>query len=262
MFYGGQGESLGDNILKNYKMIVQYEGTRYKGWQRQDTTSHTIQGKLEQIFSKLEGRRVEVTGSGRTDAGVHALGQVANVHLMTDMSEKQLMDYVNRYLPEDIAVTSMTEVSERFHSRLNAKRKVYLYRIRNTEIRDVFQRRYVYPFPDKLNLSAMKRAAKYLEGTHDFQAFSTKKKMKKSTVRKIYRIEITEKAGEIRFLYEGNGFLYHMVRIMTGTLLEIGTGKREPEDILEIFDMGKRENAGELVPGCGLTLVRVEYDEK
>lgn len=108
MFYGGKGESLGDNILKNYKMIVQYEGTRYKGWQRQDKTEHTIQGKLEQIFSKLEGRRVEVTGSGRTDMGVHALGQVANVHLMTGMSEKELMDYVNRYLPEDIAVTSMT----------------------------------------------------------------------------------------------------------------------------------------------------------
>lgn len=248
--------------MKNYKMIVQYEGTRYKGWQRQDTTEHTIQGKLEQIFSKMEGRRVEVAGSGRTDAGVHALGQVANVHLATDMSQKELLEYVNRYLPEDIAVTSMTEVSERFHSRLNAKRKIYLYRIRNAEIRDVFQRRYVYFFPDKLNLQAMKRAAKYLEGTHDFQAFSTKKKMKKSTVRRIDRIEITEKDGEIRFLYEGNGFLYHMVRIMTGTLLEIGTEKRKPEDILEIFDMGKRENAGELVPGCGLTLVRVEYDEK
>ncbi|MBD5543974.1 MAG: tRNA pseudouridine(38-40) synthase TruA [Lachnospiraceae bacterium] len=248
--------------MKNYKLVIQYEGTRYKGWQRQDTTEQTIQGKLEQIFSKMENRRVEVTGSGRTDAGVHALGQVANVQLMTDMSQEEIMNYVNQYLPEDIAVISITEVSERFHSRLNAKRKMYLYRVRNAEIRDVFNRRYVYVFPEKLDLQAMRRAAGYLIGTHDFQAFCTKKKMKKSTVRRIDRIEITKEDGEIRFLYEGNGFLYHMARIMTGTLLEVGTGKREPEDIQRIFELGKRENAGELVPGCGLTLVRVEYDEK
>lgn len=248
--------------MKNYKLIIQYEGTRYKGWQRQETTENTIQGKLEQIFSKMEGRKVEVTGSGRTDAGVHALGQVANVQLETAMSQEEIMDYVNQYLPEDIALISVTEVSERFHSRLNAKRKTYLYRVRNTKVRDVFSRRYVHVFPEKLDLQAMQRAAGYLEGTHDFKAFCTKKKMKKSTVRRIDCIDITKKDEEIRFLYEGNGFLYHMVRIMTGTLLEIGAGKREPEDILKIFESGKRENAGELVPGCGLTLISVEYDEK
>ena len=248
--------------MKNYKLVIQYEGTRYKGWQRQDTTEQTIQGKLEGIFSKMEGRKVEVTGSGRTDAGVHALGQVANVHLETAMSQKEIMNYVNQYLPEDIAVLSVTEVSERFHSRLNAKRKTYLYRIRNTQVRNVFQRRYVHVFTKKLDLQAMQRAAGYLEGTHDFKAFSTKKKMKKSTVRRIDRIEITKKDGEIQFLYEGNGFLYHMVRIMTGTLLEVGEGKREPEEMHKILELGKRENAGELEPGCGLTLVRVEYDEK
>lgn len=262
MFYGGEGKSLGDNDLKNYKLIIQYEGTRYKGWQKQDTTENTIQGKLEQIFSKIEGRKVEVHGSGRTDAGVHALAQVANVHLETAMSQEEILDYVNQYLPRDIALLSMTEVSERFHSRLNAQRKTYLYRVRNTKVRDVFNRHYTYIFPEKLDLQAMKRAAKYLEGTHDFQAFCTKKKMKKSTVRRIDCIEITKRDEEIQFLYKGNGFLYHMVRIMTGTLLEIGAGKREPEDILRIFESGKRENAGELVPGCGLTLVSVEYDEK
>lgn len=248
--------------MRNLKLIIQYEGQRYKGWQRQDTTENTIQGKLEQIFSKMENRKVEIIGSGRTDAGVHALGQVANVHLAADMSPKEMMDYVNRYLPEDIAVISVTEVPERFHSRLSARKKTYLYRVLNSEVPDVFNRRYVYVFPEALDINAMKQGAAYLTGTHDFKAFCTKKKMKKSTIRQIDSIDITKQGEEIRFLYRGNGFLYHMVRIMTGTLLEIGTGKRRPEDIPDILASKEREKAGELVPGCGLTLVSVEYDEK
>ena len=248
--------------MKNYKLVIQYEGTRYKGWQRQDTTDNTIQGKFEQIFSKMEKRKVEIAGSGRTDAGVHALGQVANVHLETTMSPKEIMDYVNRYLPEDIAVISVTEVSERFHSRLNARKKTYLYRVLNTDVPNVFHRRYVHVVPEKLDIQAMRKGADYLKGSHDFKAFCTKKKMKKSTVRHIDSIDIKMVGEEIQFLYVGNGFLYHMVRIMTGTLLEIGLGKRKPEEILEILASCKRENAGELVPGCGLTLVSVEYDEK
>lgn len=253
---------MGNQVLKNYRFIVQYEGTRYKGWQRQETTDNTIQGKLENVFSRLEGHRVEVTGSGRTDSGVHAIGQVANVHLKTDKSPKEIMDYVNQYLPEDIALTSMSEVPERFHSRLHARRKTYLYRVLNTDVPDVFTRRYVHVVPQKLNVDAMKQGAAYLKGSHDFKAFCTKKKMKKSTVRHIDTIDIKQVGNEIQFFYTGNGFLYHMVRIMTGTLLEIGMGKRKPEDIPLIFASAKRENAGELIPGCGLTLVCVEYDEK
>lgn len=250
---------MGDKSIKNFKMIVQYEGTRYKGWQRQESTENTIQGKLESIFSKLEERPVEITGSGRTDAGVHAYGQVINVFLATDMSEQEIMNYVNQYLPVDIAVIEVRRVSERFHSRLNATKKTYLYRVMNSHIPHVFEERYVYVLPEKLDLEAMKTAASYLLGKHDFLAFSTKKKKKKSTVRNIDDIVIKRVGDEIQFLYIGNGFLYHMVRIMTGTLLEVGLGKRKPEDIIKILRSCDRESAGMLVPAKGLALVSVDY---
>ncbi|HKM22482.1 MAG TPA: tRNA pseudouridine(38-40) synthase TruA [Lachnospiraceae bacterium] len=262
--------------MKNYKMILQYEGTRYQGWQKQVSTSNTIQGKLEDILSKMAGYPVEIQGSGRTDAGVHALRQVANFKLRDTASDKQetserqkalparveaedIRSYVNQYLPEDIRVLEVEEVPERFHSRLNAKEKIYCYRIHHAEVVDVFTRRYTYHYPQHLNLKAMRGAAKQLCGTHDFKAFCTKKKLKKSTIRTIYEIKIDECGDEIRITYRGDGFLYHMVRIMTGTLLEIGSGTREIQDIQRIFDAGIREEAGELVPGCGLALVDVIY---
>ncbi len=250
---------MGDKDLKNYKMVLQYEGTRYKGWQRQESTENTIQGKLESIFTKLEKRPVEIIGSGRTDAGVHAFGQVMNVFLRTDMSEKDIMSYVNQYLPSDIAVIEVKCVSDRFHSRLNATKKTYLYRVMNSQVPHVFEDRYVYVLPERLDLDAMKKAASYLIGRHDFLAFCTKKKIKKATKRSIDDIVIKRVGDEIQFSYIGNGFLYHMVRIMTGTLLEVGLGKRKPEDIIHILDSRNRENAGALVPAKGLTLVSVEY---
>lgn len=250
---------MGDKDLKNYKMVLQYEGTRYKGWQRQESTENTIQGKLESIFTKLEKRPVEIVGSGRTDAGVHAFGQVINVFLMTDMSEKDIMSYVNQYLPSDIAVIEVKSVSDRFHSRLNATKKTYLYRVMNSQVPHVFEDRYVYVLPERLDLEAMKKAASYLIGRHDFLAFCTKKKIKKTTKRNIDDIVIKRVGDEIQFSYIGNGFLYHMVRIMTGTLLEVGLGKRKPEDIIHILESRNRENAGALVPAKGLTLVSVEY---
>lgn len=255
--------------MQNFKMILQYEGTRYQGWQRQENTENTIQGKLEALLSKMAGQKVEVCGSGRTDAGVHALGQVANFHADIKMEPWEILDYMNRYLPEDIAVISLSRASERFHSRLNAKGKTYCYRVICSEIPHVFERRFAYVIPEKLDLKAMQKAAEYLVGTHDFKAFTSSKRGKKSTVRNIDEIKIEKMCStsmqmqgeqdEICFTYQGNGFLYHMARIMTGTLLEVGTHKRKPEKIMEILSSGNRENAGELVPARGLTLMEVRY---
>lgn len=255
--------------MRNFRMVLQYEGTRYQGWQRQGSTDNTIQGKLETLLSKMTGQKIEIQGAGRTDAGVHALGQVANFHADTQMTETEILEYMNRFLPEDIAVISLKEVSERFHSRLNATGKTYCYRVINSAIPHVFDRRYVHVVEQQLDIDAMREAAQYLTGTHDFKAFTSNKRGKKSTVRTINSIQIEKCAGtsmeilgtqdEIRFLYRGDGFLYHMVRIMTGTLLEVGIHKRKPEEIAEILASGFRERAGELAPAKGLTLLEVRY---
>lgn len=255
--------------MRNFKMILQYEGTRYQGWQKQESTDNTIQGKLEALLSKMTGEKIEVHGSGRTDAGVHALGQVANFHADTDMDPEEILAYMNFYLPEDIGVIDLEEVPERFHSRLNAKGKTYCYRVAESALPHVFDRRYVHEEKEALDIEAMRKAAEYFIGTHDFKAFTSNKRSKKSTVRRIDSIRIervvspsltmTGREDEIRFIYSGNGFLYHMVRILTGTLLEVGRHKRKPEDIADILASGNRENAGELVPAKGLTLVEVRY---
>lgn len=251
--------------MKNYRIVLQYEGTRYQGWQRQESTENTIQGRLEALLGKMTGQKVEVIGSGRTDAGVHAACQVANFHLDTEKTPEQIMDYMNAYLPEDIGVIEIKEVGERFHSRLNVKGKTYRYRVLNTKIPHVFDRRYVHTVEEPLDVAAMQKASSYLEGTHDFKAFTSGKRGKKSTVRTIDSIRIEQVAAsfvwdrEIRFTFSGNGFLYHMVRIMVGTLLEVGMHKRKPEDMADILAGGLREKAGELAPARGLTLMEVRY---
>jgi tRNA pseudouridine38-40 synthase len=255
--------------VRNFKIVLQYEGTRYRGWQRQVSTENTIQGKLEALLTKMTGEKIEIIGSGRTDAGVHALGQVANFHADTQMSPEEILNYMNFYLPEDIAVISVKEVSERFHSRLNVKGKSYCYRVVQTEVPHIFDRKYAHFMKEDLDVAAMEKAAEILVGTHDFKAFTSSKKGKKSTVRTIEKIEIKKTVSasmrmqnvqdEIRFIYSGNGFLYHMVRIMTGTLLEVGTHKKRPEEVAEILDSGLREKAGELVPAKGLILMEVRY---
>lgn len=251
--------------MKNYKMIIQYEGTRYQGWQKQESTANTIQGKLEAILTKLTGVPVEVDGSGRTDAGVHALGQTANFRVdekivwEKKLFPEEIMKYINCYLPEDIAVISVEEVSERFHSRLNAKEKTYCYRVLNSNVPHIFDRRYVYEMAEELDVQAMREAAAVLIGEHDFKSFTSNKRGKKSTVRRVDEILIEECGDELRFTYRGNGFLYHMVRILTGTLLEVGLGKRKASDMQDILHAKNREKAGFLVPGKGLTLVEVRY---
>ena len=181
----------------NYKILVQYDGTRYEGWQRQERTESTIQGKIEAVLSKMCGEEVQIQGAGRTDAGVHAKEQVANVHLKEQVDPQEVKQYLNRYLPEDIAVSEVTEVPERFHSRLNATGKIYVYRIATGEVKKVFERRYIYDFGEKPDVHLMRQAAEILAGTHDFKSFCANRRMKKSTVRTIYSIDLKEKEGEI-----------------------------------------------------------------
>lgn len=246
--------------MRNFRIVLQYEGTRYQGWQKQDTTDNTIQGKLEALLEKMCAKPVEIIGSGRTDAGVHARAQIANFKIDTEMSSEEIMEYMNTYLPEDIAVVKIAEAAERFHSRLNATGKTYEYRVINSKIPHVFDRKYTFMVEEALNVEAMKTAAEKLTGTHDYKAFTSTKKGKKSSVRTVTKIEIKEYPDdEIRFTFEGDGFLYHMVRIMTGTLLEVGKGTLKPEDMERILESGLREKAGPLVPGKGLTLLEVRY---
>lgn len=245
--------------MRNFKIVIQYEGTKYQGWQRQESTGNTIQGKFEAILSKMTGSKVQIDGSGRTDAGVHAYGQVANFKINTHMSAQEILEYINRYLPEDIGVIEIREMPERFHSRLNAVGKTYRYRIWNSDLPCVFDRRYVYEFPQKLDIEAMRRAAAYCIGRHDFKAFTSNKKSKKSTVRTIESIEIQQSGPEIVITYKGDGFLYHMVRILTGTLIEVGQGTRCVEEMERLIASGTREMAGALAPAKGLALMEVRY---
>ncbi len=247
------------STLRNFKIVIQYEGTRYQGWQRQESTGNTLQGKFESLLSKIAGSPVEIQASGRTDAGVHAYGQVANFHMETKLAPEKLLEKMNQYLPEDVAVISIEEVPERFHSRLNAKGKTYRYRVLNSPVPHIFERRYVHQCPEDLDVEAMQKAASFLVGKHDFKAFTSAKKSKKSTVRIIDSIEIDRHNDEIWFTFSGNGFLFHMVRILVGTLLEVGRGQRKPEDIPAVLESGKRENAGELAPAKGLALMEVRY---
>lgn len=242
----------------NYRMTIQYDGTKYAGWRRQKMTHDTIQGKIEDVLGRMTGQKIEISGAGRTDAGVHARGQVANVHLPEGRTAEEIREYLNRYLPEDIGITEVREASERFHSRLNAGAKTYLYRISTGEMKNVFERKYIYLLDERLDVEKMKETAAYLIGEHDFQGFCTRK-MKKSTVRRIDSIEFKELPDELQICYRGNGFLYNMVRILTGTLIEAGRYERTPESVQEILRTRDRAKAGYTVPAKGLCLMHIEY---
>ncbi len=244
--------------MRNVRLDVCYDGTRYKGWQRLSEGDNTIQGKLERVLSRILNEPVEITGSGRTDAGTHAVGQVANFHCSSTMSCEEILANLRMYLPEDIGIYSCRNVSERFHARLNAKTKTYCYRLWNSDRPCVFDRKFVYTHPQKLDVDKMQKAAEQFLGTHDFSAFCANKNIKKSTVRAIMDIQISCVGEEIRFLITGNGFLHNMVRIMVGTLLEVGAGTRSPESIPELFG-AERALAGPTLPACGLCLMEVTY---
>lgn len=244
--------------MRNLRLDLCYEGTRYRGWQRLPGTDNTIQGKLEQTLSRILGEPITVSASGRTDAGTHAMRQVVSFHCESTMSCEELLSQLRRYLPEDIGIYSCKNASLRFHARLNAKTKTYVYRLWNSNSPCVFERRFVYIDPRPLDMAAMEQAATHFLGQHDFSAFCANKNMKKSTVRYIESLKIAPVDNEIRFIVTGNGFLHHMVRIMVGTLLEVGRGERAADNIPALFSATRAE-AGELVPACGLCLVEVTY---
>lgn len=244
--------------MRNLRLDICYEGTRYRGWQRLPNSDNTIQGKLEHTLSRILDEEISIVGSGRTDAGVHALHQIANFHCESKMPCDQILLQLRRYLPEDIGIYSVRDVSERFHARLNARAKTYRYRIWNSDAPCVFERRFAAVHPQCLDLKAMEDAAVRLQGTHDFSAFCANKHFKKSTVRTIFSIDLTPLGEELHITIRGNGFLHNMVRILVGTLVEVGEGKRTAESMEDLFG-GDRAAAGMLMPPQGLCLMEVEY---
>ena len=217
--------------MRNLKLTIEYDGSRYKGWQRLGDNDNTIQGKIEGVLSKMTNENIELIGCGRTDGGVHAENYIANFHTNCMLSEEMMINYLYEFLPEDIVVKKIEEVEERFHARYNAKAKTYIYKINNGKFRNVFNRKYVYHIDEKLNLENMIKASKILVGTHDFQSFTTLKSKKKSTVRTINYINIDKNEDLIEIEINGDGFLWNMVRIITGTLLQVGTGKISVDEV-------------------------------
>lgn len=244
--------------MHNYKITIQYDGSRYNGWQRQGNTKNTIQERFENVLSRMCGKDIEIFASGRTDAGVHADEQTANFKCDVQMDELQIQEYLNRYLPEDIRVTSIEMVDMRFHSRLNAVSKTYEYTIA-TQKPDVFIRKYVFFADKEPDVQRMKKAAKSFIGKHDFKGFSSVGRTKKSTVRTVNFIEIEDSDDLIKIRINGDGFLYNMVRIISGTLYNIGNGELDEGVIEEIFEHKIREKAGVTLPASGLRLVKVFY---
>lgn len=245
--------------MNNYKLTLSYDGTRYRGWQRQGNTENTIQAKVEGALSRILGQSVEVSGSGRTDAGAHARMQVVSFRAATELTVQEILSRLRISLPEDIAANDLTIAAPRFHARLSCVGKTYIYRVQNSEVPNVFERKFMYRVSEALDVAAMESAAKILLGEHDFTAFQSNKRMKKSAVRRIDAIDIARHGEEIRFTVSGDGFLYNMVRIIVGTLLEAGAHRMSAEDVRYALDSKVRENAGPTAPAQGLCLWEIFY---
>ncbi len=245
--------------MPNYKLVLCYDGSRYRGWQKQGNTDSTIQGKLEVLLSRLLGQEVEIAGSGRTDAGVHARAQVCSFRADTKMSADELLAKIRSYLPDDIGAVSLEEAAPRFHARLNAVEKTYIYRIWNSDKPNVFERRYMLTVPEKLDEDNMRKAASYLIGRHDFTSFCANTHMKKSAVRTLQRVVIERRGEELSIALTGDGFLYNMVRLIVDILLEVGRGSCPADRVQEILDAKSRKASGRPAPPHGLILWEVRY---
>jgi len=246
--------------MRNIKLVIEYDGKEFNGWQKQPNKLN-IQGEIERAIKQITGEEVDLTASGRTDAGVHALGQVANFKTNSNIPIEKIPIALNSNLKKSILIKSAEEVEERFHSRLNCKRKTYRYIINNSKYGTAIYRNLETHIPMKLDIQKMQEAVKYFEGEHDFKAFKASGTSGKSSVRTIYKAEVINAGNEKIYIeLTGNGFLYNMVRIIAGTLVEVGLGKIEPNEIKTIIESKKRENAGKTLPPQGLYLVKVEYE--
>lgn len=244
--------------MRNIKLTIEYDGKCYNGWQKQPNKLN-IQGEIEKAIYNITKEKVALIGSGRTDAGVHALGQVANFRTDSQIPIEKLAIAINSQLKNSIVIKNAEEVNERFHSRYNAKQKTYRYIINNSKTGSAIYRNLEYCFPIKLDVEKMKKAAKYFEGEHDFKAFKSSGTSSKNSVRTIYKAEVKQDKERIIIELTGNGFLYNMVRIISGTLLDVGLGKILPEEIPNIIEEKNRQKAGKTLPPHGLYLVAVEY---
>ena len=245
--------------MRNIKLTIEYDGKEFNGWQKQPNKLN-IQGTIEQAIKSITGEDVELNASGRTDAGVHALGQVANFKTNSQIPIEKFAIAINSKLKRSIVIKKAEEVDAMFHSRLSCKKKTYRYVINNSEEGTAIYRNLETHIPQKLDVEKMKQAVKYFEGEHDFKAFKASGTSSKSSVRTIYEANVYNESDKIYIELTGNGFLYNMVRIIAGTLVEVGFGKIEPSQIKEIIKSEKRENAGKTLPPNGLYLLRVMYD--
>ena len=244
--------------MRNIKLTIEYDGKCYNGWQKQPDKLN-IQGEIEKAIYNITQEEVDLIGSGRTDAGVHALGQVANFKTNSALPIEKLALAINSQLKSSIIIKKAEEVDERFHSRYTAKQKTYRYIINNSKTGTAIYRNLEYCFTVKLNVEKMVEAAKYFEGEHDFKAFKSSGTSGKNSVRTIYKAEVRQDGERIIIELTGNGFLYNMVRIISGTLLDVGLGKIEPNEIPDIIEKKDRTQAGKTLPAHGLYLVKVQY---
>ncbi len=245
--------------MRNFKIVIQYDGSRYKGWQIQKDNDLTVQGKIKAVLTKMAEKQVEVIGCDRTDVGVHAQEYIASFHTDCGLSQDIILEYLYEFLPEDIVVKSIEEVEERFHARYNVKSKTYVYTIDNNPFRNVFNRKYTYHTNDQLDISEMKKAAELLVGTHDFQSFTTLKANNKSTVRTINYMDISTNDGIIKIEMNANDFLWHMPRIIVGILLEVGVGRSKAVNMQKMLEEQQKPENGPIAKAKGLCLTSVRY---
>lgn len=246
--------------MRNIKLTIEYDGKEYNGWQKQPNKLN-IQGTIENAIYQITAEEVELNASGRTDAGVHALGQVANFKTNSNLPIEKFPIALNSKLKKSIVIQKAEEVEEKFHARYNCKQKTYRYIINNSRQGTAIYRGLEYHVSVKLDIPAMKKALAYFEGEHDFKGFKASGTSSKTSVRTIYKAELIEQGDRIILELTGNGFLYNMVRIIAGTIVEVGLGKINPEEIPEIIQSRDRQRAGKTLPPYALYLVKVEYEE-
>ena len=246
--------------MRNIKITIEYDGKDFSGWQKQPNKLN-IQGEIERAIEEITGEKVDLIASGRTDAGVHALAQVANFKIEKDIPIEKIPYELNSKLKKSIRVKSAEEVDEKFHSRYTCKRKTYRYVINNSVQGTAIYRNLQYHFPEKLDEEKMNKGIKYLIGEHDFKSFKASGTSSKSSVRTIYDAKVTREGDIVTIELTGNGFLYNMVRIISGTLIDVGIGKTKPEEVKEILEAKDRLKAGKTLPPTGLYLVDVKYEE-